>query len=96
MKCLDCGTQGNATETIGICHHCSAGVCDTHGTLVSDPVTVPIPVLGTRVLPQKARLLFCNHCLAALRQHGVLEVKEDWSADERASGSATTERQKRS
>ena len=67
MKCLDCGRKGNATEAIGICHHCSAGVCDIHGTLVSDPVTVPAVVMGRRVLPQRARLLFCNHCLAALR-----------------------------
>jgi hypothetical protein len=94
MKCLDCGRKGNATEAIGICHHCSAGVCDTHGTLVSDPVTVPAVVMGRRVLPQRARLLFCNHCLAALRQHGVLEVKEDWRADEPASGTAMAERQK--
>jgi hypothetical protein len=74
MKCLDCARNGTATETIGICHHCSAAVCDTHGTLVSDPVTVPTAVMGTRVLPLGARLLLCNHCLAALRQRDVLDA----------------------
>ncbi len=78
MKCLDCARNGTTTETIGICQHCSAGVCDKHGTLISDPVTVPAVVMGTRVLPLSARLLLCSHCLAALRQHGVLEIKEDW------------------
>lgn len=78
MKCLDCARNGTATETIGICQHCSAGVCDKHGTLVSDPVTVPAVVMGTRVLPLSARLLLCSHCLAALRQRGVLEINEDW------------------
>jgi hypothetical protein len=85
MKCLDCAGKGTAAETIGICHHCSAGVCDTHSTLVSDPVTVPAVIMGTRVLPKRARLLFCNHCLTALRQRGVLEVKEDWSPEEAVS-----------
>ncbi len=87
MKCFDCAMKGIATETIGICHHCSAGICDTHGTLVSDPVTVPAVVMGTRVLPKRARLLFCHLCLAALRQNGVLEIKENWKPDEPASGS---------
>jgi len=96
MKCLDCARKGTATEPIGICHHCSASVCDTHATLVSDPVIVPTVVMGTRVLPTRARLLLCHHCLAALRQHGVLEVKEDWKADEAVSGSAVAERQKQS
>jgi hypothetical protein len=96
MKCLDCARNGFATETIGICHHCSAGVCDTHGRLVSDPVTVPALVMGTRILPKRARLLFCNHCLSPLRQHGVLEVKEGWKPNELAFDSAVAERQKQS
>ena len=79
MKCLDCARNGATTEAIGNCHHCSASVCDSHSTLVSDPVTVPAVVMGTRVLPVRARMLFCNHCLAALRQPGVLEIKEDWT-----------------
>ena len=41
MKCLDCARNGATTEAIGNCHHCSASVCDSHSTLVSDPVTVP-------------------------------------------------------
>jgi hypothetical protein len=96
MKCFDCATKAIATEAIGMCHHCSAGVCDTHGVLVADPVTVPTVVMGTRVLPKRARLLFCHNCLAAMRQHGVPEVKEDRGTDEQASGSVMTERQKES
>jgi hypothetical protein len=52
MKCFDCAMKGTATEAIGICHHCSAGLGDTHGALVSDAVTVPAVVMGTRVLPK--------------------------------------------
>jgi hypothetical protein len=94
MKCFDCARNGTTSETIGICRHCSSGVCDVHGTLVSDPVTVPTLVMGTRVLPKRARLLFCHHCLAALRQRGVLEVKEDWKLDGAAPGSAVAENAK--
>lgn len=97
MKCLDCARKGTATETIGICHHCSAGVCDIHGALVLDPVTAPALVMGTRDLPKKARLLFCHHCLAALRQHGVLEFQGGWNPDDQpASGSTVIGRQKHS
>ncbi len=38
MKCLDCSAKGRDTEAIGICHHCSAGICVAHRSLVSDPV----------------------------------------------------------
>ncbi len=94
MNCLDCTRAGTATETIGICHHCSAGVCNAHGVLVSDPVIIPTVVMGTRILPQRARLLYCHHCLAALRQQGVLEVKEDWKPDEWVVDPAVAEMQK--
>ncbi len=85
MKCLDCARNGGAGEAIGNCHHCSASVCDSHSTLVSDLVTIPVAVMGTRVLPLRARLLFCKHCLRALRQPGVLEIQEDWTQVEVAS-----------
>jgi hypothetical protein len=94
MKCLDCARTGAAAEAIGICHHCSAGVCNAHGAVVSDPVIVPAVVMGTRTLPQRARLLFCRHCLAALRQQGVLEVKEDWNPGEAVDKSVAAEIQK--
>jgi hypothetical protein len=89
MKCFDCARKGTATETIGICHHCSSGVCESHGTLVFVPVTVPTVVMGTKDLPKRARLLFCNHCLAALRQRGVLGGNENWRLDEAATVDAS-------
>jgi hypothetical protein len=39
-----------------------------------------------------ATIGICDHCLAALRQHGVLKVKGDRKPDEPASGSAVAER----
>jgi hypothetical protein len=84
MKCFDCSNEGRAAEAIGTCHHCSAGVCESHGALVSNAVSVPVPVMGTKVLPIRARLLFCHHCLDALRQPGVREVMEDWRPDDPA------------
>jgi hypothetical protein len=76
MKCFDCSIQGRAEETIGICHHCSAGVCESHGSLVSDPVTMQALILRTIILPKKARLLLCRTCREALGQPHDLEAQE--------------------
>jgi hypothetical protein len=68
MKCYDCWGEGVQTDAVGICHHCSAGTCGTHGTLVADPVLVHGPVARTVELPKKARALLCGVCRAALEQ----------------------------
>ena len=68
MWCYDCSQQAIRREAIGICHHCSAGVCTHHATMVADPVLGHQPVARVEPLPKKARELFCNTCLDALRQ----------------------------
>jgi len=74
MKCYDCHTAGQETEAIGVCHHCSAGLCEDHGTVVVDPILVQEPVMKTVALPKKARELLCRTCLGALRQrHALVE-----------------------
>lgn len=71
MNCYECSQGGIATEAIGLCHHCSVGLCGEHATMVPDPVTVMYPVAKTVVLPRKARVLLCAVCKAALEQSTV-------------------------
>ena len=68
MCCYECSQAGNRQEAFGICHHCSVGVCQSHSSVVTDPVTMTMLINRTVVLPKKARLLLCNICLAALEQ----------------------------
>ncbi len=71
MWCYDCSQQAIRREAIGVCHHCSVGVCTHHGTMVSDPVLIRQPVAKVEALPKKARELLCHTCLAALGQDGA-------------------------
>ena len=68
MCCYECLQAGDRQEAVGICHHCSVGVCQRHSSVVTDPVTMTMLINRTVVLPKKARLLLCNICLAALEQ----------------------------
>ena len=78
MKCLDCSTsQGRATEAMGVCHHCSAGVCESDSALVSDPVTMQALIMRTVILPKRARVLLCNTCLEALGQPHNFKGEEE-------------------
>lgn len=77
MKCFDCSIQGRVADTIGVCHHCSAGVCEGHGSFVSDPVTMQAPLVRTIILPKKARVLLCRNCREALGQPHNLEAEEE-------------------
>jgi hypothetical protein len=69
MCCYECSQTGNRREAMGICHHCSVGVCQQHASLISDPVTMTQFISRTIVLPMRARLLLCHVCLAALEQN---------------------------
>jgi hypothetical protein len=73
MRCYDCSIQGDRNEAIGVCHHCSVGLCVEHGALVSDPILVHEPIAKVVALPKKARELLCRTCLDALRQRQALE-----------------------
>lgn len=72
MKCYECARAGERAgerqDAIGVCHHCSVGVCDRHACVVDDPVTMNLVINRAVVLPLKARLLLCKVCLAALEQ----------------------------
>jgi hypothetical protein len=68
MRCYECSQAGTAKEAIGICQHCSAGLCADHVYVEADPLTTLYAVFQARVLPKKARLLFCKTCQEALQQ----------------------------
>ena len=68
MKCFDCSDERRVNDAIGVCHHCSVGVCQSHGSLLSDPVTMRAQIVKSVVLPKKARILLCKTCMDALAQ----------------------------
>jgi hypothetical protein len=65
MLCYECSKAGRNRESVGLCHHCSAGLCADHACIVADPVTKTYPFFGTVVRPKKARLFLCSTCLQA-------------------------------
>jgi hypothetical protein len=71
MLCYECSQSGADLEAIGLCHHCSVGLCQQHASMITDPVTMTALINRTVVLPKKARLLLCSTCLAALQQERV-------------------------
>ena len=71
MLCYECSQTGPRQEAIGLCHHCSVGLCQGHASMITDPVTMTALIIRTVVLPKKARLLLCSTCLAALEQERV-------------------------
>lgn len=73
MRCYECSLQGQSSEAIGICHHCSIGLCIGHSTLVADPILTTVPLNREVVLPKRARGLLCRTCLDALRQLHVMD-----------------------
>ena len=68
MICFECERAGENRDAIGICHHCSAGLCSEHARTVDDPVTAVYAVCKTVVLPKRARMILCEICRAALEQ----------------------------
>lgn len=76
MGCYECCLKNDHREAVGICHHCSIGLCVSHGTLVADPILVNVPLNRSVALPKKAREFLCGTCLEALRQRDVMEVAE--------------------
>ncbi|MBS1982940.1 MAG: DUF2180 family protein [Bdellovibrionales bacterium] len=76
MRCYDCTIQGDRNEAIGVCHHCSVGLCENHGTIVPDVILGHEPIAKTVALPKKARALLCRTCLEALQQPKAIEAEE--------------------
>jgi len=76
MTCYDCSLKGDHSEAIGVCHHCSVGLCAAHGTLVADPILVNVPLNRLVAVPKKAREFLCRTCLEALRQRHAMEMEQ--------------------
>jgi hypothetical protein len=81
MLCYECSKAGRSQQAIGLCHHCSAGLCADHASVIADPVTTTYPLCRTVVLPQKARQLLCATCLRALQQVGVRDLQPEASRE---------------
>ena len=73
MRCFECSLAGARADAVGVCHHCSVGLCAEHAVLTADPILIHRPVAQVVELPKKARLLLCHTCLDALRQHHAIE-----------------------
>jgi hypothetical protein len=76
MRCYDCTVNGDHNEAIGVCHHCSVGLCETHGTVVPDAILAHEPIAKTVVLPKRARAFLCGTCLEALQQRNAIHADE--------------------
>ncbi|MGO9274085.1 MAG: DUF2180 family protein [Terriglobia bacterium] len=81
MLCYECSKVGRNREAVGLCHHCSAGLCADHACVTVDPVTTTYPLCRTVVLPQKARQLLCATCLRALQQVSVKDLQAETSKE---------------
>ena len=68
MECYQCVQAGIPRQAAGLCHHCSAGLCPEHILEVRDPITIRHVMAPSVVLPQRARVLLCSTCKAALEQ----------------------------
>jgi hypothetical protein len=68
MICYECQLSGRRHDAVALCHHCSAALCSTHASVLSDPVTERYPILRVAVLPLHARLFLCDTCRQALEQ----------------------------
>jgi hypothetical protein len=93
MLCYECSKAGRNREAVGLCHHCSVGLCADDACIVADPVTKTYPFFGTVVRPKKARLVLCGTCLQALGQTRTetmtTETSEEYCVSSIAEGTAT-------
>jgi hypothetical protein len=68
MMCYECFRKGIRREAVGLCHHCSAALCEEHAAAISRPVTRNAPISKVILMPLPARELLCPVCLPALTQ----------------------------
>ena len=81
MLCFECSKVGRNREAVGLCHHCSAGLCAGHACVAVDQITTTYPLCKTVVLPRRARQLLCATCLSALQQVGVKLLEAETSKE---------------
>lgn len=68
MECYECLREGMIREAAALCHNCSAALCFDHICEVQHPITQTRVLAGTIVFPNRARILLCRTCKAALEQ----------------------------
>lgn len=74
MLCYECAIRGIRREAVGMCHHCSAGLCEEHAHVEASPIKAvrQNPTFGTVArqveLARPARQLLCSVCQTALHQ----------------------------
>jgi hypothetical protein len=76
MECYQCLQSGISREAIGLCHHCSAGLCAEHICAVEEPPMIKHLMVPATVFPKKARLMLCTTCKEALDQLQAEPTKE--------------------
>jgi hypothetical protein len=68
MNCFVCAQSGVEQVAVGLCHCCSAGLCNEHTLERSRPVIAIAPLNREVALPLKTRELLCGVCKQALEQ----------------------------
>ena len=74
MFCYECAIQGVRREAVGMCRHCSAGLCEEHAHVEAAPVKTERrnatfgAVHWDVELPRPARRMLCETCQSALHQ----------------------------
>lgn len=81
MLCYECSKVAKHREAVGLCHHCSAGLCAEHAGVVTDAITKTYPLCMSVELPQKARQLLCGTCLRALQQVRIMDLQAETSEE---------------
>lgn len=75
MQCYDCSKRGVQREAVGLCHHCSAGLCAEHAIATDEPV-LALSINRTVVLPLHSRKPLCALCTEALEQPRVERMEK--------------------
>lgn len=74
MLCYECAMKGVRRDAVGMCHHCSAGLCEEHARMEASPVEAmrhnkTLGNVSWEVqLARPARELLCSVCQGALHQ----------------------------
>jgi hypothetical protein len=68
MECFECRRLGAQRAAVGLCHHCSAGLCAEHAVVVERGIQAQFPINQVVTLPKRTRELLCSVCKEALAQ----------------------------
>ena len=68
MNCYECAHGKVERPAVGLCHNCSAGLCDEHVFERPRDITTTVPLGQIVTLPIAAREILCHVCKNALEQ----------------------------